>query len=71
LTKGVEDLDFFIGDEAFDATGYAVKVSVFPVVVFWVVRACGLKVSVNKSTWCHNPADHNRLLHNCENLQSQ
>jgi actin-related protein 3 len=27
LTKGVEDLDFFIGDEAFDATGYAVKVS--------------------------------------------
>ena len=28
LTKGVEDLDFFIGDEAFDATGYAVKVSI-------------------------------------------
>lgn len=27
LYKGVEDLDFFIGDEAFDATGYAVKVS--------------------------------------------
>ena len=26
LGKGVEDLDFFIGDEAFDATGYAVKV---------------------------------------------
>lgn len=26
LNKGVEDLDFFIGDEAFDATGYAVKV---------------------------------------------
>lgn len=26
LYKGVEDLDFFIGDEAFDATGYAVKV---------------------------------------------
>lgn len=26
LAKGVEDLDFFIGDEAFDATGYAVKV---------------------------------------------
>jgi len=26
LTKGVEDLDFFIGDEAFDATGYSVKV---------------------------------------------
>lgn len=27
LAKGVEDLDFFIGDEAFNATGYAVKVS--------------------------------------------
>ncbi|CAH2003271.1 unnamed protein product [Acanthoscelides obtectus] len=25
LNKGVEDLDFFIGDEAFDATGYSVK----------------------------------------------
>ena len=25
VTKGVEDLDFFIGDEAFDATGYSVK----------------------------------------------
>lgn len=27
LTKGVEDLDFFIGDEAFGATGYSVKVA--------------------------------------------
>lgn len=27
VTKGVEDLDFFIGDEAFDASGYSVKVS--------------------------------------------
>lgn len=26
LAKGVEDLDFFIGDEAFDATGYGIKV---------------------------------------------
>jgi len=26
LTRGVEDLDFYIGDEAMDATGYAVKV---------------------------------------------
>uniref|UniRef100_A0A182QYL1 Actin-like protein 3 n=1 Tax=Anopheles farauti TaxID=69004 RepID=A0A182QYL1_9DIPT len=25
VTKGVEDLDFYIGDEAFDATGYSVK----------------------------------------------
>lgn len=31
VTKGVEDLDFFIGDEAFDSTGYSVKVSLpFP-----------------------------------------
>lgn len=27
VTKGIEDLDFFIGDEAFDATGYSIKVS--------------------------------------------
>lgn len=27
ITKGIEDLDFYIGDEAFDATGYSVKVS--------------------------------------------
>ena len=26
LTRGVEDLDFYIGDEAMDATGYLVKV---------------------------------------------
>ena len=26
LARGVEDLDFYIGDEAMDATGYAVKV---------------------------------------------
>lgn len=26
LCKGVEDLDFYIGDEAFEATGYSVKV---------------------------------------------
>jgi len=26
LTKGVEDLDFYIGDEAFDAKGYSIKV---------------------------------------------
>ena len=26
LCKGVEDLDFYIGDEAFDAPGYAIKV---------------------------------------------
>ena len=26
LARGVDDLDFFIGDEALDATGYSVKV---------------------------------------------
>lgn len=25
MAKGVEDLDFFIGDEAFEAPGYSVK----------------------------------------------
>lgn len=30
LTKGVEDLDFYIGDEAFDAKGYSVKVKHLP-----------------------------------------
>lgn len=43
LTKGVEDLDFFIGDEAFDATGYAVKVSVIHYVTsgsFLQLREC-------------------------------
>ena len=29
LARGVEDLDFFIGDEAMDATGYAVKVGTY------------------------------------------
>jgi actin-related protein 3 len=29
LTKGVEDLDFYIGDEAFDAKGYSIKVLTF------------------------------------------
>jgi len=33
LGKGVEDLDFFIGDEATDATNYAVKV----VVQCWIL----------------------------------
>lgn len=26
ITKGVEDLDTYIGDEAFEATGYSIKV---------------------------------------------
>jgi actin-related protein 3 len=28
VTKGVEDLDFYIGDEAMEATGYSVKVNI-------------------------------------------
>ena len=27
LARGVDDLDFYIGDEALDATGYSVKAS--------------------------------------------
>ena len=33
LTRGVEDLDFYIGDEAMDATGYSVKVHLIPFVM--------------------------------------
>lgn len=29
ITKGVEDLDAYIGDEAFEATGYSVKVTIY------------------------------------------
>lgn len=44
LTKGVEDLDFFIGDEAFDAKGYSVKV---PFVSFpWFERVCFNSVKI-------------------------
>ena len=28
-TKGVEDLDFYIGNEAFEATGHSVKVCLY------------------------------------------
>lgn len=35
LVKGVEDLDFYIGDEAFDATGYAVKVNIILLVFIY------------------------------------
>ena len=38
LGKGVEDLDFFIGDEALDATSYAVKVS--PSVSSTFIHSC-------------------------------
>jgi hypothetical protein len=51
VTKGVEDLDFFIGDEAFDASGYAVKVS-FPLIsarvnyIFAVAYLCDFHFSI-------------------------
>jgi len=32
LTKGVEDLDFYIGDEAFDAKGYSIKVFTYSLI---------------------------------------
>lgn len=52
VTKGVEDLDFFIGDEAFDASGYAVKVSI----LISETHHCEFKtssvyLSVSRSTW--------------------
>ena len=34
MAKGVEDLDFHIGDDALDATSYAVKVSYIKFTVF-------------------------------------
>lgn len=38
VTKGVEDLDFYIGDEAFEATGYTVKVGAFfCAVIFYII----------------------------------
>lgn len=36
VTRGVEDLDFFIGDEAFDASGYSVKVSFLSLNQPWI-----------------------------------
>ncbi len=30
IGKGVDDLDFYIGDEAVGATNYAVKVNIYP-----------------------------------------
>ena len=40
--KGVEDLDFYIGDEALDATSYSVKVtcfiSQFTGVIYWCLQ---------------------------------
>lgn len=48
LYKGVEDLDFFIGDEAFDATGYAVKVMNFILAVPILIMFSFL---VSSTTW--------------------
>ena len=40
LARGVEDLDFFIGDEAMDATGYAVKVRA--IIITYIVGKTGI-----------------------------
>jgi actin-related protein 3 len=40
LGKGVEDLDFFIGDEAVDAPNYAVKVSCIQCIGGILTYAC-------------------------------
>lgn len=39
LTKGVEDLDFFIGDEAFENPGYAVKVCFINSIQYMLILA--------------------------------
>lgn len=36
LAKGIDDLDFFIGDEAFDSVGYSVKVDSLYTPLFWI-----------------------------------
>lgn len=37
LGKGIDDLDFFIGDEAFDAVGYSVKVRHSSRLINWIL----------------------------------
>ena len=39
LGKGVEDLDFYIGDEAVDATSYAVKVLLLHITTIYEVKS--------------------------------
>lgn len=41
LGKGIEDLDFYIGDEALEAAGYAVKVSLVGILLY-ICRTCSL-----------------------------
>lgn len=36
LGKGIDDLDFFIGDEAFDSVGYSVKVDFLSSPPLWI-----------------------------------
>ena len=37
MARGIDDLDFFIGDEALDATGYSVKVTTHAMIDFeWI-----------------------------------
>lgn len=38
LGRGIDDLDFYIGDEALDSTGYSVKVIFFFVSAMLIVK---------------------------------
>ncbi|XP_024946714.1 actin-related protein 3 isoform X2 [Cephus cinctus] len=62
ITKGVEDLDFYIGYEAFDATGYAVKYPVrHGLVEDWDLMERFLQQCIFKYLRV-NPEDHYFLL---------
>lgn len=62
IGKGVEDLDFFIGDEALSATGYSVKYPVrHGVVEDWDLMERYLEQSLFKYLRCE-PEDHYFLL---------
>lgn len=51
ITKGVEDLDFYIGDEAFDATGYAVKVILIFFLLITIHKKLIIHLAVSRSSW--------------------
>ena len=50
LTKGIDDLDFFIGDEAFDAVGYSVKVRPTLTLVFLSILSFSMEIRCFRST---------------------
>lgn len=54
LGKGVEDLDFYIGDEAVDATNYAVKVGCWSFSFVVLCQLCNMKFfNFTQHLFCH------------------